>query len=1129
MYEFIYTYMYIYIRLGIFIYVQVYLMAQDIVIYDISPDDPTEDSVVGTMKEALPFSEYLNGIFHDGMQAYKTRQITDSTLETLMVRNILEICDLIVRKPPDIDYKIVTVMRARQISSSSAAKNDKYESKSFTVQLGVVHPCQWNDLRINASSVATVNVIGVKINKSRLVYANKDKFYFKSDMKKVLQYMISIARAYRHYTSFSRPIQWSIPNVDTEVPARTDRVYVKAKAISAITHTVYKSSLEMISKRVFNAYQEARYVNGTKQIDELKYITRQKKKLQKAKCIAHEKRSREAFMQLHPELTDEERAKLYETFIKKANVEQSKLITNLYVQIANEDRVGIGAALDEIEKILSFPRNPKEYTKQQDQMLHTNDIDICPHRLYQALLMLSSTTDNSLIDTFSGLSSMSGYFCRICGEKLKDIEPTVVTISSIEEYSDTMSRTVEYDALYNYVVKDAIFLFNNFVENLLPDEFDVGAMLKSIVYMVKEKVYLIDSKLSMVKTVVKQHINDAIGVYIYIYLMISFVQLIYTNPTRFRLLGQRNGGKSDDYHYSRSGSKSSDYRRSKGGFKQDPKLLKSLLGRGFQIIRDLKKDVVRKSQLINETSMKAIYLKAYQWVSNMKYTSVKFTVTHFFIQKRLIEYISYWCKKPPIRRTEFLDIIVSQECNQLSAILGHDYKTIVARMTQGLSIFEDMCTPSSGDVLSDNNDISSYYGRCAMHMYSYVKERIFKKPLEERARWDEKWVALADEDEKYRMKKHSRYCQPYMVHRPSPKVQVDVTNKCLCTNGRYIYRSSVDDKVVSKDKPVVMQAGWRLHDIECDECDRKVGHHEIAVFYNFYANLCPVEGIHEYDSKNICTKCGITEALRTALDKKYYTKYKSVYNELKKLKNKYLRKQLDEIVVQKKLYTTKELPEWKPSMDTISKVCKLANVSLNLYLNVGLYEGNIFEDMSTMVITDEKESVVRTNSLINYYSDTISKYNVLKSIEYSVNIDPFYKDIFSKHATTGIDAKLDSIQYDVKYFKNMHLYMLDKIASVIHTIYLKLGDSLGLDVLKLLIKHILDSEKKLTKAVVLNFKKSELLEDDYVDDYVDDFAQDELQAVSSRVVARNEIEADLLNMDDVDIDPDMMENTYQND
>ena len=280
--------------------------------------------------------------------------------------------------------------------------------------------------------------------------------------------------------------------------------------------------------------------------------------------------------------------------------------------------------------------------------------------------------------------------------------------------------------------------------------------------------------------------------------------------------------------------------------------------------------------------------------------------------------------------------------------------------------------------------------------------------------------------------------------------------------------------------------------------EKYLRNNNIKDFFTFYEVLCPKDGIHTYDSKEVCTKCGYNKKMQDD-QPTYYEKYKDKFEAEMKIVttdqvntntiNKVDTNKIDEsyvlITQGDKLITEdisgyiKQAQQWKYNNLSILDVAKLINIRQDVLFYLGAMSGLTYKYvMNAATIDNAPKPTTKTSTQINLlygsYLNITSLYNLIRI---SNNIDNLYKPILNKYPNSiALAAKLKidgcakyNTRIDIIKAKespeSIYLCILQSLCELIIDVTKTGTDEFYIDCGKYLIQNVLREQTAFCKAV----------------------------------------------------------------
>ena len=277
--------------------------------------------------------------------------------------------------------------------------------------------------------------------------------------------------------------------------------------------------------------------------------------------------------------------------------------------------------------------------------------------------------------------------------------------------------------------------------------------------------------------------------------------------------------------------------------------------------------------------------------------------------------------------------------------------------------------------------------------------------------------------------------------------------------------------------------------------DKYLYNNNIKDFFTFYEVLCPKEGIHTYDDKEVCTKCGYNKEPLPD----YYEKYKDKFEAEMKIvttdivntnvidkvstdsvdKSYVLITQSDKLITEDIAGYIKQAQQWRYNNLSILDVAKLINIRQDVMFYLGAMSGLTYKYvMNAATIDNAPKPTTKTSSQINLlygsYLNIASLYNLIRI---SNNIDNLYKPIMNKYPNAialASKLKIDGCaKYDTRIDvikakespESIYLCILQSLCELIIDVTKTGSDEFYIDCGKYLIQNVLREQTAFCKAV----------------------------------------------------------------
>jgi hypothetical protein len=560
-------------------------------------------------------------------------------------------------------------------------------------------------------------------------------------------------------------------------------------------------------------------------------------------------------------------------------------------------------------------------------------------------------------------------------------------------------------------------------------------------------------------------------------------------------------------------------------------LLQYIINDALNIIKKIKYFEIQKIDSISIDSIKPLFLKAYKWVLNINYIPLKFIEYRYFLQNNVINYFIYGYNQylyslknhnKPLLKIQYNDIHLNKNIkvlkSEIKLILGRSYETIDSQniSPNDISIYNTLVKPLGWK--------NKYNSDSLLYLYNYIINDIFLEHVSDNNTiliefYDNYKYLFAIEKQNsidFKLKNlkpfDSFYYNPTKIYIKD----IDNIHKC-CKKNRKYYFKKIDKKgnFIGEKKEILLDSinewlkeknveklkdyfTYYLYEIECS-CKYKKNDNDylISSFYDYFNTKCPKDGIHEFNDKVICIKCGFSKEIMENMDKKYFDKYLPRYKLLKKEEKNIIENQFIDFNKQKTsmkniIKDKTKINKWKYTNDNIIKLSKQFNIKYNELISLGLFENNELSDIingknKDLIDISDLKIKKRNNNLYDYYLYIIRKYYLLKNSEFLSDFPPFINDFLKKYSNKDFFKKMPNINdnflnmYEI-YLKNeteisnISNFLLDGICKTLLKIFeilTKIKDEeMAKKFVESLISVILSFEKNLTKFEVKKYRFS---------------------------------------------------------
>ena len=239
------------------------------------------------------------------------------------------------------------------------------------------------------------------------------------------------------------------------------------------------------------------------------------------------------------------------------NTSLIKLFSNLRTSFLEQESGDLKKALHEIEEAVSAA---------QLNGFDLLDSGLCPHIYNYGKKLLENfnkpwaglTLRQYMINTYALPEGVTGYFCKICGEKISDADNT----SSIKLFGER-SNLPDEDPTQIMIWKEAMYIISNNVRFLTP--MPIKPLVNSLSSGLRNVILEEEAKLYRSKTSSGESIKDTLNLYAAIYIYAALCALMLSNPGKMMFAREKSSetDKTENYrdrHRSKYSEKSNDDR-----------------------------------------------------------------------------------------------------------------------------------------------------------------------------------------------------------------------------------------------------------------------------------------------------------------------------------------------------------------------------------------------------------------------------------------------------------------------------------------------------------------------------------------------------------------------------------------
>jgi hypothetical protein len=741
---------------------------------------------------------------------------------------------------------------------------------------------------------------------------------------------------------------------------------------------------------------------------------------------------------------------------KREDGEENPSVKKLYTSVETDNNVLAREALEEL--------GLSETEEKADSV-------VCPHIVDYARMLAEEKDSVYILEEILekyAIENNLEYYCTTCGQKLYREVMSDISVISIDNFSNDN----EFDEMYKNVYREVVFLGSSYLDLSLITGKNANNIFKTISTSIKPDISSIQATLYRVKTL-DIPIKELLSVYIYIYIFASFTQLIYYNKG---IIDYKNN-KSPIVVGSRENS-------------SDKQRLKSIINQSLNLAKTLKSSVIMKTNYIDFNEFRTIFLQAYKKIVNSKYSAINVDEQSFFIHNNIIDYYVYAHNQSGtgdrLDKITYNMAVMRDDFSGYERVLGRKYDEIEK------SLLSDEIIGILDTVIAPEEKWGSSYSRGSfMLLHGLIKD------------------SFVDEKEREKLIKEQKQIErnhiidnllPYISFPYRPQAY-SIKKLCNCKGRckkRFYYKKLKDGQYIGEKKEFTVKdidtwiktrdrkkldefSKWHVSEIEYI-CPEKSDDREKAMFYDYFYVKCPIEGVHRFKN-GVCDKCGITSDMSRDKDDKYYKKYHKLYAEMKQKEKELKEKGLN--MVKKKTSAIRQVSSLNVDTNVVDRFIKNnVNLSYNEFYNIGSYEGRTMKEVKDSIIKQDTtlDMARKNNYILNYIIFVLRHYNILRNYNNIYKPPALIKDFVGKHKTFQY-SKLPTVGINVvsevlktrktSTEKDVTNYLLKLLVDVLLEIDNSIKDpKISKDFVDLMVKSIIDSEKKLIHFEVKRYKSS---------------------------------------------------------
>jgi len=712
-----------------------------------------------------------------------------------------------------------------------------------------------------------------------------------------------------------------------------------------------------------------------------------------------------------------------------------------------------------------------EISKDSRNLLPSGD---CPHFYYKCKLTLSDPANpqnirSYLIANYGLPSDSTGYYCKICGGKLAELD-NATQIS----FAEASSMAVVEDPLQMAIYKEATFIINLVVrfKDLMP----VKPLIASITTGLRGPLSVEETKLYRSKTAAADSIADTLNLYICIYIYAALCALMVNNPGKIMFAREKpsesrgvKGGRHKTFNRHNNtldeanSSIEKTYKFAQGGnvtTETDSKKAEALIiKQALILLLGSKEVVINKLKNMSVALIKAIFGVAYKWALN-HIKPIAVTEAQAYVYKELDPVYDYafLFKKASGVKLKYTDTekilgrsLPAIETDRVRDILRYDTMPLADEITM------DEKTPAKATAALALKYATDSYNYVAQYMRGHIYTQNVVPLHPQVAQFREKYEYIKD------LEAVALIRAKILKLRPSLLLDFDIKNRHdysyiditqhYCSSGElhkvgaYVYASRAKktggarqtktrygaaDEITYTKKEIL---GWlmennkeklaelsnlRVVNEKCEKCGQLIrdasgnlGGKSMTKLFNAQDNE---NAFYQYfDSR--CPLGNLHEivdgkcskcGLNTAKprNEEYYNKYFNVFVGNQKEKLKISIASLKRKPPQS---IHSDVLEWTPTLKYTSELSQLSNVNYNIIINIGLTEGLKWPEIEQSKVNPSKALYsfkARSLKFKSHILNLVRMFNLIKNHRNVVELPKDLKEVFNKADIDAIYAKV---------------------------------------------------------------------------------------------------------------------------
>lgn len=796
-----------------------------------------------------------------------------------------------------------------------------------------------------------------------------------------------------------------------------------------------------------------------------------------------------------------------------------------------------------LKNMLKLKFIPKEIQDKKQFLDIYYDYLVCPHRLEMAQMFISGDSRKDAIQiiqkeySLPNLTTHFGFYCKICGEKIKRLDADLYT-EFIPEVENTQ------DELYDFVLRESMNIISS--EIVFEGIVSVPKIATSIAAVLYNIIAVTERQLLKTNTVLPENVRDILVIYISIYCMAIIIRMIILNPTiKFREVNDRVGGKKK--------------------IKPRPAVnIPALMVTAKNIIVRNNSALFKRANFKIE-SIPSLLVKAYGWAASLN--QIKNNDNSIFTGRELdlllassvvfryaIDATLYsgnkFDKNKILGRTDddisnsnigifaTMPILEKWKIRLLPGlsemfreeIRNYEYRAYVKSMRYAKEMYEMIAIPEPDPRLVEFYDEYKdllEFDKKMLWLEKIYNIRTIKAPPAHGVQQNffsvHSWkVELS---KYYDVDGNPQKWDTAIYDTSDGEVMISIKETDAWINNPKYKTAKFKDMKNSKNGDI--RSTVKIDDIQ-DAIAARARKTDMLMYYSV---RCPLGEKHEYKD-NVCTKC----SLNNMKPDQYFKKYEKEYRTVADVRTEHNNKLLHQMNNKHKLDALPKVAPWKVDQSLIVQWAKLVSTPFSLINNMGASYGCDYElfKSGNSVSTDY---VTRSNVLKSYYTTLIRTYNRIKYDKYSVFTGELANIFSSKREQVGnfrakllaIDPELVFMQLSVETPEVQCNFLLNTIANIM--IQLSKMEPFGKGLAIVLTKRMLINDEEFSKqrplkrdVLVYKYRYDSDSDNESVDSNLD--PQEDTVPVTSNteLFGYNDSDIQTANMgedDDDELDPDL--------